>query len=105
MPGRGVGRADDEVRWWPVTELRGRIGRLERVMRAARRAERPDATEARERFAASIVALVDRVRGTPSPPPDRQSAAERIVRAALADAEAAEGHEYLHRFWQGVTAR
>ena len=88
-----------------MTPLRRRIERVERIVLAIRAPATVDAAEARERFAATIVALADRVRGTPAPPAQRQSAAERIVRAALDDAEGTDGHEYLRRFWQGVTRR
>ena len=88
-----------------MTPLRQRIERVERAVLAIRAPVTGDAAESRERFAAEIAALADRVRGTPAPPAQRQSAAERIVRAALDDAEGTDGHEYLRCFWQGVTAR
>ena len=81
-------------------DLGRRVGSLERRAPANRGAE---ITAIGERLIERFARLAKRVRGTPGRPVDQQSIAEQMVRAALAEADAAPAPEsFGARFWASL---
>ena len=52
-----------------------------------------------------VLEQADRLQRTPVRPVEKQSPAERCIRAALAEAEGSDGDEYVRRFWAAFTAQ
>ena len=50
-----------------------------------------------------VLEQADRLQRTPVPPVEKQSPAERCIRAALAEAEGSAGDEHARRFWATFT--
>jgi hypothetical protein len=75
------------------------------VLEAATIVHQSMADAGRDAIVAKILEQADQLRRTPAPPLEMQPPIQRMIRAALADAEGTDGTTFVQVFWRAFVTR